>query len=389
MKKKLIPLIMALVCSTACVFSLAACGGESGPKLDSLRIAKTGEQPDDPHNVTTEITYGETPDLSVYKLYLYYSNGDTEDIATNNDKITVKYSYLKKYGLADDRTEIENLPTEWVTGSYTIEYTYDGKTDYNYKAKVIIAVVPAKSGAFRVYPTKTTWYEDENASQVTLRNPNGLAVENVHNIYDANAKNDTNGIFSLCYMQKAKYDSLTEEQKTDFEYLDSLNDDVHSYFSDGQLEAGEYMLFAMVNDTYNYEDIVTSAVKLTVKDSIIERTFTFQDIVLKDSAGNTVTDDTIEFVATTENLKTANVGKTAICKANGEVRGTVDFGNGTFDSLTSEEVYHYIKHNPTEVVIVAQQGGVQIAECVLNGNTLTMTMEIPETTYKWIVTYTG
>ncbi len=388
MKKKITLALLALICALCCAVGLAACGGESGPKLDSLRIAKTGEQPDDPHNVTTEITYGETPDLSVYKPYLYYSNGDTEDIATNNDKITVKYSYLKKYGLADDWTEIENLPTEWATGSYTIEYTYDGKTDYNFKANIIITVVPAKSGAFRVYPTKTTWYESENASQVTLRNPNGLAVEEVHGIYDANAKNDTNGIFSLCYMQKAKYDSLTEEQKTDFEYLDSLNDDVHSYFSDGQLEAGEYMLFAMVNDTYNYENIVTSAVKLTVKDSIIERTFTFQDIVLKDSQGNTVTDESNEYVAMTKSLKTANVGKTAICKENEEVRGTVDFGNGTFDSLTSEEVYHYIKHSTTEVVIVEQQSGQQIAECVLNGNTLTMTMNI-DGTYKWIVTYTG
>ncbi len=388
MKKKITLALLALVCALCCAVGLAACGGESGPKLDSLRIAKTGEQPDDPHNVTSEITYGETPDLSVYSLYLYYSNGDTENIATNNDKITVKYSYLKKYGLADDWTEIENLPTEWVTGTYTIEYTYDGKTDYNYNAKIIITVVPAKSGAFRVYPTKTTWYENENVSQVTLRNPNGLAVEEVHGIYDANAKNDTNGIFYLNYMQKAKYDSLTEEQKTDLEYLDSLNDDVHSYFSDGQLEAGEYMLFAMVNDTYNYENIVTPAVKLTVKDSIIERTFTLQDIVLKDSQGNTVTDESNEYVAMTESLKTANVGKTAICKANGEVRGTVDFGNGTFDSLTSEEVYHYIKHSFTEVGIVEQQGGQQIAECVLNGNTLTMTMNI-DGTYKWIVTYTG
>ncbi len=388
MKKKITLALLALICALCCAVGLAACGGESGPKLDSLRIAKTGEQPDDPHNVTTEITYGETPDLSVYKPYLYYSNGDTEDIATNNDKITVKYSYLKKYGLADDWTEIENLPTEWATGSYTIEYTYDGKTDYNFKANIIITVAPAKSGAFRVYPTKTTWYMNENVSQVTLRNPNDLAVEEVHGIYDANAKNDTNGIFSLCYMQKAKYDSLTEEQKTDFEYLDSLNDDVHSYFSDGQLEAGEYMLFAMVNDTYNYADIVTPAVKLTVKDSIIERTFTFQDIVLKDSQGNTVTDESNEYVTMTESLKTANVGKTAICKENEEVRGTVDFGNGTFDSLTSEEVYHYIKHSTTEVVIVEQQSSQQIAECVLNGNTLTMTMNI-DGTYKWIVTYTG
>lgn len=392
MKKKITALILALACALCCAFALTACGGET-PKVNGLLIAKTGESPNPGSvaSVTTTVTYGQTPDLNFYKLYLSYTNGDTKELDRNDPKLTVKYY---RYASGSDN-EIDELPTEYLAGLYTVQYVYDGNEDY--KAKAYINVSRAVSGAFSVLPAKTLWYDDENMPSVTLRNPQGLTVERDEDGSVAAKNDDTNGLFYFYHIKKSAYDDLTAEQRTDYEfirdYVSDHRDDAGSFDPryEYDLPVGEYMIFAEVYSTHNYEKLITPAVEVTVKSAIVERTFTLQSIVLQDYNHDPVTDPDNEMVEMTENFDTNNRGNTVVCKANGEVRGTVDFGAGPFDELAEDEVYTYYLNGTDEIVILKIEDGVETyaGQGKKVGNTLTVELVVQaESTYYWIVTFT-
>lgn len=388
MKKKLISLIMALVCVIACAFGLAACDSGNGNKIMNLWVAKTGEQPDGAE-LNVNITYGETPDLG-YKLYLCYQNGDKKEIPLTDEKLTVGYSYYKFNSTGSK--PIEKLPDEYLAGSYTIQYTYDGNSDL--KALINININQVEGGAFSVQPAKTTWYVEQNTPDVTLKNPKGLAVQCPKDGEELQS-NDTNGDYSVYIIKKAVYDAFTEAQKTDYDYIKEFfsadskktEHDIWIYFPGIRYGAnvGEHMLLATVSSTYNYVKAVTPGVKITVKDTFVERVFTFQSMALKDSAGNIVTDTDNEYVAMTEAMNQENQGKTVICKANGEVRGTVDLGNGAFDELIGEEVFKY-RANGSYLAIFTQEDNF-LGDGNISGDTLTLKFPMDETCY-WVMTLT-
>lgn len=395
MKKKIILTLIGVVCALCCAFGLVACGNDPAPRPLYLLVSETGEQPNyGEHNININITYGEKPDLTKYKLYLNYSNGEIKPLDFNDDKLQVKYSYMPFH--TDVETPIDKLPDEYLAGTYTIEYTYDTLTDFEQQAKVYIAVNQAERGAFKVRPTKTTWYENENTPNVVLTNPKNLTVTYVQNSDDTQWQtNDGNGNYELYYIKKTAYDNFTDEQKTDYEFIynfystDSVKTEheIWPYYSGHPgFEPGEYMLFAIIDKTHNYWNVVSSAVKITVKEVFVGRTFTFQSMVLQDGDGNPVTDTGNEYVAMTESMNTSNQGKTVICQENGEVRGTVDFGNGAFDELTGDDVYNYSYYD-TSIFYLINANGAAIAEGKLSGNTLTLKMELSTALY-WVITFT-
>lgn len=388
MKKKFIPLIMTLVCAIACAFGLAACNSVNGNKIKSLCVAKTGEQPEGTR-LNVNITYGETPDLG-YKLYLCYENGDNKEIPLTDEKLTVRYSYCELN--SETCKTIEKLPEEYLTGTYTVCYTYDGNSELN--ACVNINISRSEGCAFSIQPAKTTWYAEQKTPDVILKNPKGSSVK-CRQEGEGLQPNDTNGNYSLYIIKKAVYDTFTETQKTDYGYIDEFfsadskktEHDIWIYCTDVECGAdvGEYMLFAAVSSTYNYAKSVTPAVKMSVKDSFVERTFTFQSIVLKDNKDNVLTDTDNEYVAMTESMDAENQGKTVICKANGEVRGTVDLGNGVFDELTVEEVFRYSAVG-SRLSILTQEDEL-VGSGDLSGNTLTLEVPI-DGTFRWVITFT-
>ena len=146
MKKKLIPIIMASVCATACAFGLAACNDKNDATGLIIESAGTGSQ-----ELNINVTYGQKPNLD-YKLHCTYTNRDTKEISLDDSKLTTKYFYSE----AVNET-LEKLPDELLSGTYTIQYDYAvGKS--NFQAYVYINVAKAESNAFRIEPEKTTWY---------------------------------------------------------------------------------------------------------------------------------------------------------------------------------------------------------------------------------------
>lgn len=393
MKKKFVLFVLALALTLSCAAMFAACG-ETPKKVSGFSVAKTGEQPScGKKSDSIDINYGEKPQMPFYKLYLHYSDDTTEEVSLSDEKLSVKYSY--------NNETIENLPTEYLAGDYLIEYTYDNNPDL--KVTVSVGVAKAEKAAFSVQPAKSSWYLDEKTPNVILKNPLGGQITQKRTGNDGDTvvqKNDTDAVYDTYYIKKSIYDGFTEEKKTDLDFIyDFFVSDGHEigdtgyYESDsiGGVPAGDYMLVAIVRDSYNYTDSVAAA-PFSVKDPIVERKFDFKSLVLTDGQGNIVTDTGEEdYADMTESFHTANQGNYVICKANGEVRGTVDFGGGPFDEMTGEDVYGYSIGYPDEngeTSLDIVNNGFLIFSGKKSGSTLTLKMYIEGTEYIWVMTFT-
>ena len=289
MKKKFLITLSALIFAVTCAFGLAACGNDSPAKIDFLYITD-GTNNDFAGQTTLNIatSYGEALDLTKYKLFLHDTSNDTKEVLRTDEKFTVKY-----YTFSDDEyKEITALPDDMITGSYKIEYVYNEKAElkadanYELKAAVLINVTQAESGNFTVHPILKTWQSQGTRSKVIVRNPKGAEVKNEWVDIDGNGgsipkpvekTNDTDGNYTLYLFEKSVYDGFTEAQKKDYQYLynyweqDNKNASEHkvyAYFNEDDnlvsAAAGEYMLLAVINETYNYLNIVTPAVQITV-----------------------------------------------------------------------------------------------------------------------------
>lgn len=391
--KKLTLTLLVLICALCCALGLAACDNDGDSQMIWLYVAQSGETPSGT-STTYTVKYGETPDLSTYKLYGHYDKNDDREISRTDEKLSVKYYYIPFGGYDTDKKEMSALPTELLAGIYTIEYVYDGNAEL--KAEVDINVERAQKGAFSVQPVKSTWYGNEKTPNVIVKNPKGMTVSaDEHGSVDKKS-DDSNGYYFLYYIKKSVYDSLTEAQKTDYEFMQNY---MSEYGNKGEYNAGSYlpeyndilrvgdwMIFALIDNTHNYWNVVTPATQITVRDSIVERTFTFQSMVLQDMNGNVITDSDNEYVGMTDNLNTANQGKTVICKANGEIRGTVDFGGGVFNELSAEEVFTYEK---SENYVSIRLENDYAGEGNLSGNTLTVKILLStnQQSYYWVITF--
>lgn len=288
MKKKFLITLSALIFAVTCAFGLAACGNDSPAKIDFLYITD-GTNNDFRGQTTLNIatSYGEALDLTKYKLFLHDTSNDTKEVLRTDEKFTVKY-----YTFSDDEyKEITALPDDMITGSYKIEYVYNEKAElkadanYELKAAVLINVTQAESGNFTVQPILKTWQSQGTRSKVIVRNPKGAEVKNEWVDIDGNGgsspkpiekTNDTDGHYTLYLFEKSVYDGFTEAQKKDCQFLYNYwaqdNKDskhkVYVYFHEDDnfvsATAGEYMLLAVIDKTYNYLNIVTPAVQITV-----------------------------------------------------------------------------------------------------------------------------
>lgn len=285
--KKITLTLLALVCALCCALGLAACNNGNSAKIDFLYITD-GTNNDFAGQTTLNIatSYGEALDLTKYKLFLHDTNNDTKEVLRTDEKFTVKY-----YTFSDDEyKEITALPDDMIRGDYKIEYVYNEKAElkadanYELKAAVLISVYYSQSGNFTVQPILTTWQSEGTRSKVIVRNPKGAEVKNEW-VSDGNGgstpkpiekTNDTEGHYTLYLFKKSVYDGFTEAQKKDYQFLydywanDNNNSEhkVNAYFNEEDnfvsVTAGTYMLLALVDETFNYDNIVTSAVQITV-----------------------------------------------------------------------------------------------------------------------------
>lgn len=350
MKKKLIPLILALVCAIACAFGLAACddGGKDviGVCLSTAANPTEKQERADLGNYV----YGEDDKINdalqnSVKFYKQFFNNTYEEVAES--ELTVKYE--------KDGETLSEKPVKF-TGAkqnnksyYTFTYSIKGATNTCY---VTFTVDKATSEDFTVTLSKDTWRYGEKTANFTLKNPDGTAMQNV----------DSNGILKaddtdyagvrLFAMKKTDYSqagatvksysalTTTEEDETkpNHGYNKHFGEKLFGFIEnfDQDIPQGEYVLIACIGSTHNYKEIVCAAdFTVTAPDTPFGKTFVLTDLTVRGDGGNAAPDEYLEMV---ENMKPDHLGQTAVCDLQGNVTGTFDMIDETaFNDLTGDD----------------------------------------------------
>ncbi len=290
MKKKFLSFTLAFVCVIGCLFCLTACGGDGDTKkMHWLCAVKADETPtqSSSHYLNYNLTYGETPDLT-YKLYGYYGDDDVfREISLTDPKLTVKY--YAYYSAEEGEKEVTAWPSNWVSGSYAIEYVYDGNTEL--KSRITVGVNRViNSAAFTIASVDgtTTWDTNDKPHKVRVINPqkrpvqmNWLSSNDGISSYPApiEEKDDTDGHYALYLFKKNIYENFSATERADYEFLNNYfyednrrqdDHDVYYYRPDDPysvcvgVPAGEYVLVALIDQTYNYLSSVSQGLAITI-----------------------------------------------------------------------------------------------------------------------------
>lgn len=286
MKKKFLSFTLAFVCVIGCLFCLTACGGDGDTKkIHWLCAVKADETPtQSSSHLIYNLTYGETPDLT-YKLYGYYGDDDVfREISLTDPKLTVKYY---AYYAAEEykEKELTALPSNWVSGGYAIKYVYDG--DSKIYARISIDVVQAEGAAFTVASVDgtTTWGTNDQPHKIRVMNPQNrpvqmtwLSSDNGISHAPIEKKDDTDGHYDLYFFKKNVYENFSATKRADYEFLknyfykDNRDHDVYYYAPDSPysvcvgVPAGDYVLVALVHETWNYLSSVSQGLAITITD---------------------------------------------------------------------------------------------------------------------------
>lgn len=353
MKKKLIPLILALVCAATCVSVLTACNN-GGKEVIGVRLAsvETPSEKKETFDIGAYV-YGEddkiNENLTGIKFYKQYDDGSYEEAAES--ELTVKYE--------KDGVTLSQKPTTYTAAAqsnesiYRFTYSIDGATN---TSSVSFTVTPAKSEGFSVVLSKTTWHYGENNSTVTLKNPAGTVMQKSQGYQEGTGLKDDGeyGWVSLYALKKTDYTQAGANAKiyatynTREEDEQSPNHGKNKYFGekligytegqDGDLcvKEGEYVLIAVIDRTLNYKEMVcTAEFTVTAPESPLGKTFVLTDMSVRGDGGSAAPQEFLDMVTA---MKPEHLGETAVCGQNGEITGTFSLLNETpFDDMTGND----------------------------------------------------
>ncbi|MCH5155303.1 MAG: hypothetical protein J1F69_01730 [Clostridiales bacterium] len=232
MKKKLIPLIVAIVCSLFCACGLIACGGDDGAgggkTLQSIVVVDNSGE----HSGTYDLGVITSLDsLSSLKVYAKYSDGTKTDITS---EVSLSYTH--------NGNAIPSLTGNFDDGSYKITASYQGK--YVYVTFTVGG--QASNSPYSLTLSKTEWrYQAEAPTPTVTENGTPLA-ENEYIIY---------------YITAAKYNEIKDA--SDFD--DKLINEREWFTSTEYLKPGSYYFFASVySDNSNFVQVTVQKAKLNV-----------------------------------------------------------------------------------------------------------------------------
>lgn len=363
MKKKLIPLILVLVCAIACAFGLAACG-DDGNKSVKGTIAELPE-----HVVEVDFENAE-----------YAGGSDIKVVAKENEEVSMRVFFEDCYDVGTLKALING--TEIALNPYVAVDDIVEEGIYICKfAKPTAEFEITFSGAAKLAERKVTlglsWWNYD----VTINDSNtnegqkveeGLLKEEVKNsVYVKVLVNDEvkapfNGITLKQYeniIATNPYITLTAKDKVEVRVYTTSADLTTTMSSiDGKVsedEGGSLNGYGFNNlDEYienrfdGHEKVSYLKISSCNVDEVITivpwfyatnvpqpygKTFVLTDIKAYVDDEQPVPDE--EVMATVANLKENNLGKTAICANDGKVTGTCDFGFGALGELRGDEAF--------------------------------------------------
>lgn len=214
MKKKLIPLILALVCAIVCAFALVAC--DDTVAVESVALNETTLTLD--VGDSTVLTATVKPDDAADKTVTWSS--DKPDVAT-----------------VDNVGKVEAL----AEGTATIT----AKTANNKSATCVVTVnaAPDDDVTYTAQVSATSWKYKENGATITVKDDDNNAVT----------------AFTAKYITETDYNAIKDAADFKSQLVEKSSD----YYAD-TIYVGTYYLFAELDAAGNADKVYSNFVKVTV-----------------------------------------------------------------------------------------------------------------------------
>ena len=255
MKKKFLTLVLMLVMIFPSVILLNACGGEKNPAVvNDIKIIEKATGTDHSNSwIKQDVEFGESPVLDDYKLVLYYSDGSTKDVQSNDSNYSVKYYYTDS---SNNRNQISDL-TNLNLGFYEICHTYTNNGN-EFNAYIYFSVVEGQNiNPYYISLSSDSVEYGREIPEITLQTTPSQETGELEIVEFSNKV--------LTSDEYQEYLSKTTESEKQ-EYLENNGESIYTNIYQN---VGEYYIYVKVSSE-NFEDKYSVPTKLTVSQATIQ-----------------------------------------------------------------------------------------------------------------------
>ncbi len=255
MKKKFLTLVLMLVMIFPSVILLNACGGKKNPAVvNDIKIIEKATGTDHSNSWTKQdVEFGESPVLDDYKLVLYYSDGSTKDVQSNDSNYSVKYYYTDS---SSNRNQISDL-TNLNLGFYEICHTYTNNGN-EFNAYIYFSVVEGQNiNPYYISLSSDSVEYGREIPEITLQTTPSQETGELEIVEFSNKV--------LTSDEYQEYLSKTTESEKQ-EYLENNGESIYTNIYQN---VGEYYIYVKVSSE-NFEDKYSVPTKLTVSQATIQ-----------------------------------------------------------------------------------------------------------------------
>lgn len=254
MKKKILSFVFAICLILPLMAVLTACGGKNPAVVNDIKIIEKATGTDHSNSWTKQdVEFGESPVLDDYKLVLYYSDGSTKDVQSNDSNYSVKYYYTDS---SSNRNQISDL-TNLNLGFYEICHTYTNNGNV-FNAYIYFSVVEGQNiNPYYIRLSSTSVEYGREIPEITLQTTPSQETGELEIVEFSNKV--------LTSDEYQEYLSKTTESEKQ-EYLENNGESIYTNIYQN---VGEYYIYVKVSSE-NFEDKYSVPTKLTVSQATIQ-----------------------------------------------------------------------------------------------------------------------
>lgn len=255
MKKKILSFVFAICLILPLMAVLTACGEKKNPAVvNDIKIIEKATGTDHSNSWTKQdVEFGESPVLDDYKLVLYYSDGSTKDVQSNDSNYSVKYYYTDS---SNNRNQISDL-TNLNLGFYEICHTYTNNGN-EFNAYIYFSVVEGQNiNPYYISLSSDSVEYGREIPEITLQTTPSQETGELEIV--------EHSIKVLTSDEYQEYLSKTTESEKQ-EYLENNGESIYTNIYQN---VGEYYIYVKVSSE-NFEDKYSVPTKLTVSQATIQ-----------------------------------------------------------------------------------------------------------------------
>ena len=255
MKKKILSFVFAICLILPLMAVLTACGEKKSPAVvNDIKIIEKATGTDHSNSwIKQDVEFGESPVLDDYKLVLYYSDGSTKDVQSNDSNYSVKYYYTDS---SSNRNQISDL-TNLNLGFYEICHTYTNNGN-EFNAYIYFSVVEGQNiNPYYISLSSDSVEYGREIPEITLQTTPSQETGELEIVESSNKV--------LTSDEYQEYLSKTTESEKQ-EYLENNGEPIYTNIYQN---VGEYYIYVKVSSE-NFEDKYSVPTKLTVSQATIQ-----------------------------------------------------------------------------------------------------------------------